>query len=215
MPDPSCVPIKVSKKTHHRTHLWLGMSTKTTIALLRQHLKQKIQTSTGNTRIRCIQQWMETVSCTDHGHIIQEPLFALPHREKKCDACALTNVDDAATCFTCDRQLGTTCGCLLDVLPGTMRGTCVLCAFKDKFFLTCGCGVDECYNYWGINPKLDTYRRCWKHRRAVADRCVTKVKCKSCRNKVPFPFCVDCEYPVPDVATCATCRTWSIDNFVK
>jgi hypothetical protein len=155
-------------------------------------------------RVRWILKWMETTLTTrDHHHNFVEPLFAHDASSSLCDLCSETSNELAQSCSSCERRLCAKCA------ANGSEG-CAVCKHRENFFVTCCCGVDECYNYWGINPKLETYFRCRRHRNALADRCVERVKCSTCRNKVPFPLCEKCPNKIPDVVRCPTCIKWSL-----
>ena len=208
---------------------------------MRAALELQVWAATGKTRIRRIQQWIETLTCADHHDAFCEPMFALDHDVTRCDLCALPAngaltedpaifADGALTgdpaifadganrrqedpaifanCYSCDRRLGKTCGCA-GLSPETHRTTCAACTHKENFFVVCSCGVDECYNYYGINPKLETYFLCRRHKQPLADRCVQRVKCATCKNKIPFPFCEKCDGTIPDKVRCKTCVKWN------
>lgn len=175
----------------------------------RQDLEAQIHASVGKTRIRWIKQWMETVSCTEHKDSMPDFMVNEPDvpfdRQVICDACAQSDKPmDNRGCYCCDRKLCVEC------MNQGAEGDCVLCSYKQNFFIVCACGVDECYNYWGINPLLDTHFLCRKHKQPVADRCAYRIKCATCRNTVVFPFCEKCDGVFPDVVKCNTCQTWTI-----
>lgn len=178
----------------------------------RGDLEQVIHTSTGKRRIRWIKQWIETLTTHDHHHCFSEPMFAHDESTSLCDLCARPNDELIQNCYHCDRRLGKSCGCAegsdADRKPGDLV-TCSVCTHVENFFVMCSCGVDECYNYWGINPKLESYYRCKRHNEPLADRCVPRVKCATCRNKVAIPYCAKCPFPIPDVVRCKTCVKWS------
>jgi hypothetical protein len=192
---------------------------------MRAALELQVWAATGKTRIRRIQQWIETLTCADHHYGFNEPMFALDNDDTRCDLCALPQAHPAifanganrrqedpaifANCYSCDRRLGKTCGCA-GLSPETQRTTCAACTHKETFFVVCSCGVDECYNYYGINPKLETYFLCRRHKQPLADRCVQRVKCATCKNKVAFPFCEKCDGTmIPDKVRCNTCVKWN------
>jgi len=175
----------------------------------REELESKIRVTSGQTRIQNMKKWMETFSCKDHHHCDpdDDDIFK-SHIPGHCNACSLRPALEEQHCYTCDRDLCEHCN-------NVETGTCVLCAHKENFFILCSCGVDECYNYWGINPKLDTYFLCRRHKEPVADRCAERVKCSTCRNQVPFPFCEKCDPVIPSTVRCDTCRKWSLSNLEK
>lgn len=161
----------------------------------RVHLDRSLK---GKARIAAIKRWIETLTTEDHHHCFSEPLFAHEEEDSKdvCDLCSLPNDELIRNCYNCDRRLGKTCGCAATNSKGGGAEeawiTCAVCRHIETFFVVCSCGVDECYNYWGINPKLETYYRCKRHHNPLADRCVPRVKCSTCRNKVAFPYCAQC-----------------------
>lgn len=165
----------------------------------------------GKLRIRWIKKWIETLTCDDHHDCFSEPMFRNLHDTRQvCDLCWLPCTKLYENCYSCDRRLGKECGCAGGEPEMKRRITCEVCSFKENFFILCSCGIDECYNYWGINPKLETYFLCRRHKNPLANRCVPQEKCSTCRNKVIFPYCSECPFSIPKIVRCKTCVKWSL-----
>ena len=181
-----------------------------TSAWTRDELEAMIPDAVGQPRIRLLKKWIETFSCKDHRHESNDDTYK-SRTPGQCDACSLQpaaikeEVDSMRLhrpqCYTCDLELCDSCA--------GVDGTCVLCLHKETFFVTCACGIDECYNYWGMNPTMDTYFLCKRHKQPVADRCVQRVKCSTCRNTVSFPLCEKCYDDIPNQVRCKTCLKWT------